>query len=303
MFAASREDRELRPPSELDLRLRYEDRQSDQWAVHTPGAGVVGYGEGVFQERSGNCLYLTSCTVHPSFRGMGIGTSIIKEQLHRAEELSTQGARHPVTLTARASSTQAHALHLFQETGLRPVRYFFEMLRPLKAEIPSPSLPAGFQVLPWKTASDDRWVWGAAREAFEGHWGYSQEPFSILEKRYASGQLERENSFLLWENDQLIGGCLNEMGALAREKFRRNLGWIELVFVRSDWRKRGLGTSLIAAALQKGKDLGHEQVGLNVDADNQTGAVELYTKTGFQVHTTSVIFQRRFFGTCGRDGK
>ncbi|HVN54764.1 MAG TPA: GNAT family N-acetyltransferase [Anaerolineaceae bacterium] len=293
MYAASREDQSLHTPSEMDLRTRYEDNHSDQWVVRASGAGVVGYGVGVFKEGSRNYLYQTSCIVHPAFRGMGIGSSLLKEQGHKAEELVTSIGGQSITLTAKADSSQPQSLNLFQRMGFKPARYYFEMVRGLKGEIPIFSLPQGLRLQSWDRLSIASAVWSAAAEAFEEHWGYSQIPFSVLRSRFETGKLESRNSVLLWEKDQLVGGCINEMGMQAREKFRRNLGWIDLVFVRKPWRKRGLGSLLIAAALRKAADLGHDLVGLNVDADNQTGAVELYSKAGFQIHTTSVIFQRK----------
>jgi ribosomal protein S18 acetylase RimI-like enzyme len=67
--------------------------------------------------------------------------------------------------------------------------------------------------------------------------------------------------------------------------------------VRRTWRKHGLGRALLVASLLKAREMGHAAVGLNVDAENLTGAVRLYESVGFAVTATLVAYHRVYSET------
>jgi mycothiol synthase len=48
-------------------------------------------------------------------------------------------------------------------------------------------------------------------------------------------------------------------------------------------RRRGLARALIAESLRMQKAMGFEESALSVDAENPSGALELYKKMGFEV--------------------
>ncbi len=54
-----------------------------------------------------------------------------------------------------------------------------------------------------------------------------------------------------------------------------------VIFVHQDYRNRGIGTELTAAALERAKEVGFKSVWLTVAITNPT-AVKLYRKIGFQ---------------------
>ncbi|MDJ0746329.1 MAG: GNAT family N-acetyltransferase [Xenococcaceae cyanobacterium MO_167.B27] len=63
---------------------------------------------------------------------------------------------------------------------------------------------------------------------------------------------------------------------------------IFLIFVASEHRRRGIGTSLINQAQAWAKDAGSCQIGIQVFADNQP-ALQLYRKMGFQTQSLLML--------------
>jgi mycothiol synthase len=300
IHAASRADQDSFFPSEADLQKRFEDLHidpiNDIWVARVPNTGVVGYAEGALREGTRQGFYLTHCSVHPDFRAQGIGGTLMEKQWLRVQEISAQRNGQAIILGAQAKTTQPLAMALFQEFKLKPVRYFFEMFRNLDKEIKPVSLGSEFVICTWAERRDDSLVWKTLNQAFKNHWGFVADSYAVFQSRIISGQFQPENSHLVWAGDELVGGCLNEMGEKAIEKHQRNHGWIEMVFVGEAWRRRGIGKALLTRALQRGKELSHSQIGLNVDADNLSGAIHLYEQVGFRTATTSVLFYRNWPG-------
>jgi len=284
--------------SEADLRERLAtphavdwpiDPRDDVFVAEVAGASVVAYADGQVRGGPGAWMYRTWCFIRPEFRRRGIGRALLERLWARTQELATSQATS-IILGARALNTRHDALALFEQFSMRPARYFFEMSHDLRA-IPAPQLPSGLLLRPW-AERDDRAIWAASEEAFADHWGNKPESFELFEHRIHSGRLNRERSYIAWDGNEIAGGVLNEMGPAAAARRGQNRGWVGLLFVRRTWRKHGLGRALLVASLLKAREMGHAAVGLNVDAENLTGAVRLYESVGFAVTATLVAYHR-----------
>jgi len=276
----------LATPHAVDLPI---DPREDAFVAEVAGTGVVAYADGLVRGGPGAWMYRTLCFIQPEFRRQGIGRALLERLGARTQELATSQATS-IILGARALTTQHDALALFEQFSMRPARYFFEMSHDLRA-IPAPQLPSGLLLRPW-AERDDRAIWAASEEAFADHWGNKPESFELFEHRIHSGRLNRERSYVAWDGNEIAGGVLNEMGPAAAARRGQNRGWVGLLFVRRTWRKHGLGRALLVASLLKAREMGHAAVGLNVDAENLTGAVRLYESVGFAVTATSVAYHR-----------
>lgn len=60
-------------------------------------------------------------------------------------------------------------------------------------------------------------------------------------------------------------------------------GWVNEVGVRQGWRGRGIGAALLRRSFAEFSGRGLQQVMLNVDAENPTGATALYQRVGMRV--------------------
>ena len=73
-------------------------------------------------------------------------------------------------------------------------------------------------------------------------------------------------------------------------------GWLDNVFTRRAWRRRGLAAALIARSLRLLRDRGMTSAALGVDADNPTGALALYEASGFQIHDRFAAWRKPMDG-------
>jgi ribosomal protein S18 acetylase RimI-like enzyme len=133
------------------------------------------------------------------------------------------------------------------------VRWFFEMLRTDLDDVDVPPLPQGLEIRPIANEEADlRRLLAADVEAFKDHWG----------------------------------------GFAGDEAFGRSRGWLDSVFTRRPWRRRGLGAAHVARSLVRLREAGMTEAMLGVDSDNPTGALGLYERAGFRVHTRSVAYRK-----------
>jgi ribosomal protein S18 acetylase RimI-like enzyme len=71
------------------------------------------------------------------------------------------------------------------------------------------------------------------------------------------------------------------------------VGWVGILGVRRQWRRRGLGRALLLKALQEFRSRGFREVGLGVDAASLTGATRLYESVGMRVTAQFDIYEKQ----------
>lgn len=76
------------------------------------------------------------------------------------------------------------------------------------------------------------------------------------------------------------------------EEFHRKRGHVELISVKRPWRGKGIAKALIARSLKLLKSQGMTEAALGVDAENPSGALQLYEKMGFKVVKRGGIYRK-----------
>ena len=94
-----------------------------------------------------------------------------------------------------------------------------------------------------------------------------------------------------WEGDEIAGGVLNAIYEAENQELGLNRAWLDSVFTRRPWRRRGLARNLIARSLHLLRERGLTGAALGVDADNPSGALGLYESVGFAVTERSTAFR------------
>jgi GNAT superfamily N-acetyltransferase len=151
----------------------------------------------------------------------------------------------------------------------------------LDAPPAKPTWPQGIQVRTAQGQQDMRLLLEAYREAFRDHWGYIETPFEENFQRWSNLVLSRENFdpelwFVAWDKDQIAGISL----CFPRMFNIPDLGWVGTLGVRRPWRRQGLGLALLQHSFDQLYQRGMHLIGLGVDAQNLTGALNLYYKAG-----------------------
>ncbi len=236
--------------------------------------------------------YRLGGTVHPDWRRRGIGTWLLREaEAHARRRAVEVRSDRPHVFGTWQPNTSAGAMALMDREAYRPVRYFFDMVRPTLDAIVESPLPEGLELRP-VTADQLRRLWEADVEAFRDHWG----GFDASEERFVEWRNDPKfdpSLFVVaWDGDEIAGGVVNEISVAENEAFGRKRGWLASVFVRRPWRRRGLARAVVARSLAVLRDRGMTSAGLGVDADNPTGALRLYEEAGFEVEHRSTAFRK-----------
>lgn len=69
-------------------------------------------------------------------------------------------------------------------------------------------------------------------------------------------------------------------------------GYVEAVFTRPAWRRRGLARALVAESLVRLRDRGMTSALLGVDGANPNQAMTLYEDIGFEIGATELEWRR-----------
>jgi GNAT superfamily N-acetyltransferase len=239
------------------------DLERDARVVRDRGR-IVGYG--VVRERGE--VWRVEGYVHPDALGCGIGKQIATGL---EEDAGRGGARRIQNAVLEADRA---ARRLLESLGYSAVRVFRELRIELDAPPPLPEWPDGLRVVPFDPEHDALEFHTAHQEAFADAWGYTRREFESWSKLTLGG--ERFDP-ALW----CVVRAGNEIaaGTICRADTYGG-GWVEVLFTRRPWRKRGVGAALLADSFRRFWELGEHNVGLSVDAASDTGAFRLYERAG-----------------------
>jgi len=232
--------------------------------------------------------------VHPEWTHRGIGRRLMHwlEARARASVLE-----HPTELPAAYGSwaderrTGKHVL--FQQEGYAVARRFYEMRRDDLGMVESVPVPDGLEIRPMPAdRASLRRLLDADAEAFKDHWGGWAADDAAFEEWLNEPNFDPSLFVVAWDGDEIAGAVINHIPRLENEAMGRRRGWLESVFVRRPWRRRGLAQALVTRSLELLHQRGMEHAMLGVDADNPTGAVGVYERAGFVVAFSSMAYRK-----------
>ncbi len=126
-------------------------------------------------------------------------------------------------------------------------------------------------------------IWRADIEAFRDHWGGGDDSEEAFRRYQDAPDFDPSLWVVAWEGDEVVAAVVNTIYAHENEATGSRRGWLDSVFTRRAWRKRGLASALIARSLHVLAARGMDTAMLGVDADNPSGALRLYESFGFAV--------------------
>jgi ribosomal protein S18 acetylase RimI-like enzyme len=218
--------------------------------------------------------------VHPEFRGQGIGRELLAWQRARGEQkLAASDKALPGWLVGYADRRAPDRERLLLAGGFEVARYFRTMERDLRDPIPEVAPTINVRIVPY-TSELAAAVHAARDDAFRDHWGsqpLSDEQFDGL----VSGVFVAELSFVALAGDEVAGVLLTDVNEDDWPGQGFTGAYVSTVAVTRPYRGRRIAPSLLRAVLEACAQRGWDKVVLDVDAENPTGALGLYTGMGF----------------------
>ncbi len=187
-----------------------------------------------------------------------------------------------------SAAEDASLNELFEQTGYRVVRHSYRMRIDLDGEQPEPVWPDGISVRPMRDGEERR-VYEASMAAFADTWMFHPDPYdSWFHWMVEEPSFERSLWFIAEQGGEVAGVILSRV-----PENEPGLGWVRVLGVLPDYRRRGVGQALLRHAFAEFARRGLTAVGLGVDAENPTGAVRVYERAGMHVERTNLILEKQ----------
>jgi mycothiol synthase len=210
----------------------------------------------------------TRVAVSPKHEGRGIGATLLSWAEHRTRERGRAQHRQWVA----ANNSRARALLL--SAGYERSRSYWRLSRELDALGEPEPLPPGSRVRPVDVAGDTEALYALNNACFADNLDYSPESLvAFREEHLQPHDFEAGLSAVAQTGDVPVGFLL------ARRWQMENAGFVDLLGVHPQVRRRGLGRALLTAAFSRFAAAGLRTAQLGVASDNQR-AISLYERCG-----------------------
>jgi mycothiol synthase len=261
------------------------DRENDILVVANTGGDLLAYGD---VSGHGGKAWL-DIREHPSIGDGSAAKALLDALIPRARELVSD----PVVLRAWVPGASTAVKTMFERQGFALVRHSFRMEVDLAAEPPEPGWPVGVTVRSFERGRDERVVYAVQNEGFADMWEYEPNPYEEwLHFMIDAEDFDPSLWFLAEDGDAVAGICL----CRPYRPGDSDIGWVRVLCVRPDWRRRGIALALLRHAFRELRARGRQHGGLGVDAESTTGALELYERAGMRVARRSDIYERTLQG-------
>jgi len=181
-------------------------------------------------------------------------------------------------LRTAANRLDTELLDLFEDQKLQYYRDYYKLVNySIAAEFPD--LPGWVEIRPVDLDSHSELLHKLESESFASHFGYSQiDHDSWLKERRADNTADHTGSFVLFYESEPAGFLLSSD---ARADVQG--GWVDKLGVLENYRGKGFGRLLLAWGTAHAAQKGYRTIGLGADTGNESGALELYFSSGFEV--------------------
>lgn len=240
-----------------------------------------------------------ACECDPSERAGDLESECVSWLEERATERLAETAQAeaasalPRVIRTHVNESETRKLALYNAHGFEHVRSFFKMERDLSEPIPANPLPDGLVFRTYSEELDEK-MRDALNEAFRDHWGHQDvsaaewHPFVM-----DVSDVRKDLTLVVMDGDEVVALSINRVKQAENERLGIKRGWIGSLGTRRKYRKKGIASAMLAESMRRFKAEGFDSVGLGVDAENLTGALALYERSGFYPVRTGLILEKR----------
>lgn len=188
---------------------------------------------------------------------------------------------------AACNKLDTELLAIFENSGLGFTRDYYK-LQLNQLSVAYPTLPPGVDIVALDLESHGELFHHLESESFKDHFGYvkvSAEDW--LRERLARTTNDPKGCFVLYVGQEAAGFLISS-------DFRADVngGWVDKLGVLETYRGQGFGKLLLQWGIAHAANKGYTSVGLGADTGNDSGALELYFKMGFEVQLSWRMYSR-----------
>lgn len=282
--------------------VRYVPPSSDKVVAVNEQGKIVGYA--YVADKENGIVTEVGGAAHPVYWGKGIGQLLVAWAEERAQVLSQHAPTGVRTvLQANLFETEQEAIKLFTESGYAKTREWVHMSLEMDQPLPDPSLPEPLTLREMDLDQDWDIVGSAMDEAFADHWGAIQLPATdeepveeVDDEDEEAGESPSDDSFsnapgycfLVLDGDKVAGGILCN----AKLVERTDTGRVGSVFVRREYRRRGIGQTLMKTAFNTFWQKGVKRIILDTDAESFSESTKFYSGLGMKPYRREFLYEK-----------
>lgn len=274
-----------------DLQTPDLDLEKDTRVVLNPTGQIVGY-QDVFAISAIPVRPDAFGRVHLDYMNLGIGSHLLEWAIERAKHVFDkvpEDAR--VFMRCWTAAGYQPAVQLLEDHGFELHRHFLGMRINLDTRPPAPVWPEGIEVRTI-TFPDEVEIWFRTfDESFKDHFGHVDQPFEKAFEQFKYFHLNDPHFdpdlwLIAMDGDEPAG----VLKGAKQSTSDPGHGYVNILGVRRQFRKRGIGLGLLRHCFNIYYDRGKKAVELGVDAQSLTGALKLYEDAGMYVHHTTAAY-------------
>lgn len=237
--------------------------------------------------------------VHPAYRKLGLGRAILAWQEARGRQLLAGAGDYSAAVLTVSTRTASHEnCGLYAHAGFTPERRWLSLQRDLSSPIPGRSLPGDLRLRRFHLVYSEP-TRLALNDAFRDHWGFSSLDRTEWRREGVAGKLAPRLSWLAVSGHgtecdpyEVAGFALTGIRRQEWALRGASFGHFESVGVRQNRRGEGISTALLVASMRGYQAWGLRHATLDVDADNPSGALDMYQRLGFRERDRSLTYAK-----------
>ncbi len=182
-----------------------------------------------------------------------------------------------------------------QAAGFSPGRLWHEMRIDMTERPAAFALPDGFVARPYRHEADLPMLVDLVRDSFSDHYGHIEQSFEKdieMFRHWLNGSPTFDPDRVLLALDEATGIVAGSVLPLTEYQRRPGFGYIDMVGVRREYRRRGLASAMLIHCFVEYWDRGIKAVCLEVDGESLTNALALYERVGMRVTHSFVSYEK-----------
>jgi mycothiol synthase len=256
------------------------DLNADAIVAQTQAGAIAGY---AVIHRPGAMGF-----VSVDHEGQGVGARLV--HWARKRELELGRAHHRQAIPAG----NARARELLLASGYQYERSFSRMARELEGSDCEPALGGGLVLRAFAPEADPRGVHALDELSFAANADFQAETLEEFTAEHLRPRdFASELSLVVHDADTMVGFLL------ARRWSEEAVGFIDLLGVHPQWRRRGIGSALLRTAFARFAADGLREAQLGVASDNP-GALQIYQRVGLRPRFVVDAYVRELDDSAGR---